>query len=87
MIILIHVVSAIVSLVLSTYCAIAPSKTKLVLNNIVSIATLISGAAVTVVRHVSLSQVCVSGLLYLVFTGAMLFVSHIKLAKETIRTD
>ncbi len=81
MIILLHVLTALASMVYTSYLFIAPSKSKFkVAYSLVGL-TLLSGTYLVVSRHSPLLQACTTGLVYLGAVSLGIVAAHRKLSQ------
>lgn len=64
MIILSHVLLALLSLALSTYNYVTPSKTKLITSYLLATGTLASGVVLIVVNNASVLRTCLTGIAF-----------------------
>ena len=81
MLIILHVISALLSIGLATFTLLYPSKAKLRLSYGLVTTTFISGTYLVISRPTSLSAACVTGLVYLSAIAVLLFPARRKLTQ------
>jgi hypothetical protein len=79
---LVHIIIALLSLVISGFTFLQPSKTKLNLSYFVVALTLVTGSYLVIFGHANLVKTCITGIIYLGFVTAGLVQAHKKIAKE-----
>jgi hypothetical protein len=87
MLILVHVVSALTGIALTTVSYIWPSLSKIRLSFGFVLLTIVSGTIIIVKDHLNIMSVCLSGLFYIGFTVTGLVAANRKLAKQRTKID
>lgn len=82
MILLIHISSALASLVLTTLLYVRPSQRKLFASYALTAGTLLSGTYIVASTNAHLLQACTTGLLYLSGVSVGIFAARRKLATQ-----
>jgi hypothetical protein len=80
MTLLVHIIIALTSIGYTTYVSFVPSQRKLHGVYLLTAATVITGTALGIERHMSLAHACVVGVLYLGFITINIVVARRKLA-------
>ncbi len=83
MLVVFHVLSALISLIASTYLCFYPSRFKLFVSYGLTTMTLSSGTYLAWRSKAQLAQACVSGLVYLGVISILIFLARRKLANAT----
>lgn len=86
MLVILHVLSALISLVASTYLYFFPSRAKLFAVYGLATLTLVSGTYLAWSTKAHLAQACLSGLVYLGVISTLIFLAQRKLAGANSRT-
>ena len=81
MILLLHIVIALASIAAASYALFFPSKKGLHFSYILVGLTTVSGVYMVIEQPVTLTQVCMTGLVYLSFVSIAIVVAKSKLAK------
>ncbi len=84
MVLLLHIVSALSSLVFSSYAYFQPSERLLRLSYGLVGITLASGTFLVLSQSVNILSVCLSGLLYIVVVAVSLVLARQKMAKSRV---
>lgn len=87
MLLIFHVIVALAGIGLSTYAYISPAAGKIRLAYGAVLLTIASGTVMTVIDHLSILSVCLSGLLYVGFTVSGLVAAQRKLARQERTID
>jgi hypothetical protein len=85
MLLLIHILSALGGIGLTTYSYLAPSVTKIRYSYGLVLLTIASGTIIIVKNHLSILSICLSGLLYVGFTVSGLVAASRRLARQENR--
>jgi hypothetical protein len=80
---LIHISTALFSLVMASVAVVVPSRPKLHLAYGLTAATLVSGSYLAYSSHAPLVQACMSGLVYLVIALSLSIAAHVRLVRQT----
>jgi hypothetical protein len=83
MLVVLHVLTALSSLIYTGYVYFSPSKSKIYGAYAFIAATLLTGGVLTYASHVPLLSVCMTGLLYLGAAGAGILAAHRKLSRQS----
>lgn len=83
MLLVLHILVAISGLLAASLAAILPSSRKLHATYMFSVATVVSGAALVIVLHASVTQTCTTGVTYLAVTGLLSTIGRYRLARQT----
>lgn len=78
MILLIHILIAVSSVIYTTYILLRPTQAKLTASYVLVAATLASGTYLTVLNPAHMLQACTSGLIYIVFVTAGIYIARQK---------
>jgi hypothetical protein len=84
MLVILHIITALISVAYSTYIFIAPSKTGLRINYALIGLTTLSGTYLIVSKPAHMLETCSVGLLYVGFVTVGVVVARRKLASATI---
>jgi len=84
MTLIIHLICALSSIVITSLTVFRPSKRKLNLSSASVAATLATGTYLVVSTHSDLLSSCLSGLFYLAVTGAGIAAARYRLARVTV---
>ena len=82
MLLIIHITVALLGIGLSTLSAFKPSESRIKVSYSLVLATILSGTALILKEHLAILSVCLSGLLYVVFTLSMLVLASRRLSKQ-----
>jgi ABC-type glycerol-3-phosphate transport system permease component len=82
-----HISIAVISLVITTLTAFAPSQLKVKLSRLFISLTLITGTLLVILTHQPILSSCMSGLVYLGFAMAGVIIGSRRLAKETVNNS
>jgi hypothetical protein len=82
MLLLIHILSALGGIGLTTYSYMAPSVMKIRYSYGLVLVTIVSGTIIIVKNHLSILSICLSGLLYVGFTVSGLVAASRRLAGQ-----
>ena len=84
MMLILHIVTALSSLVFATFALIMPSQAKLTATYSLGIATLASGVFLVWQLHAPIASSCMTGVVYLALLLPMLVVSRARLKKAAL---
>ncbi|MBW4062045.1 hypothetical protein HJC99_05735 [Candidatus Saccharibacteria bacterium] len=84
MMILLHIVTALASMILATLSFMKPSVGRLSASYALVAGTLVTGTYLVLSTHVAMLQTCATGLAYLVMVSAALLGAKAKLAKQRL---
>ncbi|HEY8999184.1 MAG TPA: hypothetical protein VIM53_02600 [Candidatus Saccharimonadales bacterium] len=85
MLIVLHILSALSSLAVTTVAVVRPSATALRVDALLTAFTMMSGTALVVMSHAHMLSACATGLAYLSFALSGLLVSRYRLAHATVK--
>ncbi|HZM63844.1 MAG TPA: hypothetical protein VFB59_01795 [Candidatus Saccharimonadales bacterium] len=84
---LLHIIIALFSVGFSTYLYFSPSRTKLKVSYALVLSTVATGTYLVVVSHAAMLRTCMTGLLYVGVTSAIIVAARHKLAVQTAIVD
>ncbi len=87
MIIILHIMSALVSLLMASYLLFKPSKRLFKTTNTLTVTTVASGTYLVWSRHSSILSACMAGLVYLSLISISLFLTHARLNRIKVVSE
>ncbi len=74
MYLVVHISSAVISVLYASYTALSPSKSKLRITYLLTLATILSGSVLAIISGASFGKACLSGIVYI---GIMITITTI----------